>query len=76
MSGNRSIRKGDSKLYETDPETISGKDKEDHDQNLRAVMDRIPKSGLKLNKSKCAFGLNQLKYCGHIFSNKGVKADP
>ena len=39
-------------------------------------MDRIQKSGLKLNKSKCAFRLNQLKYCGHIFSDKGVKADP
>ena len=55
---------------------VWGKDKEDHDQNLRAVMDRIQKSGLKLNKSKCAFGLHQLKYCGHIFSDKGVKADP
>ena len=39
-------------------------------------MDKIQKSGLKLNKSKCAFGLNQLKYCGQIFSDKGVKADP
>ena len=39
-------------------------------------MDRIQKSGLKLNKYKCAFGLNQLKYCGHIFSDKSVKADP
>ena len=39
-------------------------------------MNRIQKSGLKLNKSKCAFGLNQLKYCGHIFIDKGVKADP
>ena len=38
-------------------------------------MDSIQKSGLKLNKSQCAFGLNQLKYCGHIFSDKGVKAD-
>ena len=55
---------------------VWGKDKEDHDQSLRAVIDRIQKSGLKLNKSKCAFGLNQLKYCGHIFSDKGVKADP
>ena len=55
---------------------VWGKDKEDHDQNLRAVMDRIQKSGLKLNKSKSAFGLNQLKYCGHIFSDKGFKADP
>ena len=55
---------------------VWGKDKEDHDQNLRAVMNRIQKSGLKLNKSKCAFALNQLKYCGHIFSDKGIKAEP
>ena len=55
---------------------VWSKDKEDHDQNLRAVMDRIQKSGLKLNKSKCGFGLNQLKCCGHIFSDKGIKADP
>ena len=39
-------------------------------------MDRIQESGLELNKSKCAFGLNQLKYCGHISSDKAVKADP
>ena len=39
-------------------------------------MDRIQKSGLKLNKSKCAFRLNQVKYWGHIFSDKAVKADP
>ena len=55
---------------------VWGKDKEDHDQDFRAVMDKIQKSGLILNKYKCAFGLNQLKYCGHIFSDKGVKADP
>ena len=55
---------------------VWGKDKEDHDQNLLAVMDRIQESGLELNKSKCAFGLNQLKYCSHISSDKGVKADP
>ena len=41
---------------------VWGKDKDDHDQNLRAVMNRIQKSSLKL--------------CGHIFSDKGVKADP
>ena len=55
---------------------VWGKDKEDYNQNLQTVMDIIQKSGLKLNKSKCAFVLNQLKYCDHIFNNKGAKADP
>ena len=52
---------------------VWGKDKEDHDQNLRAVMNRIQKSGLKLNKSKCAFGLNQLKYCGLRSNSRCLK---
>ena len=31
---------------------------------------------MKLNKSKCAFGLDEVKFVGHIFSSKGVRADP
>ena len=40
------------------------------------MLDKIKKSGLKLNKKKCVFGANELKFCGHIFSDQGVKADP
>ena len=51
-------------------------DKEAHNERLRIVLDQIKKSGLKLNKKKCVFGVNELKFCGHIFSDQGVKADP
>ena len=51
-------------------------DKKTHDERFRIVLDQIKKSGLKLNKKKCVFGINELKFCGHIFSDQGVKADP
>ena len=51
-------------------------DKETHDERLRNVLDQIKKSGLKLNKKNCVFNVNELKFCGHIFINQGVKADP
>ena len=39
------------------------------------MLDQITKSGLKLNK-KSVLGVNELTFCGHIFSDQGVKADP
>ena len=47
-----------------------------HDRNLEHLLDRHLKSGLELSKSKCAFGLDEVKFVGHIFSSKGVRADP
>ena len=55
---------------------IWGHSKAEHDKNLEQVLARIEKSGLKLNKTKCKFGLNEVKYVGHIFSSEGVRADP
>ena len=50
-------------------------DKKTDDERFGIVLDQIKKSGLKLNKKKCVFGINELKFCGHIFSDQGVKAD-
>ena len=33
-------------------------------------------SGLNLNKKKCAFGISEIKYVGHIFPDKGLRVDP
>ena len=53
-----------------------GPTKVEHDQRLQGVLERIIKANLKLNKDKCQFGVNELKFVGHIFSGEGVKADP
>ena len=55
---------------------IWGPSKAEHDKNLEQLLARIETSGLKLNKTKCKFGLNEVKYVGHIFSSEGVHADP
>ena len=55
---------------------IYGKDREEHDKRLEAVVKTIKESGLKLNKEKCQFHKNELIYFGHIVGAAGVKANP
>ena len=43
---------------------------------MSKVLERIKESGLKLNKKKCEFGIREIKYVGHIFSDKGLCIDP
>ena len=54
---------------------VWGTDQENHDNNLSKVLERIRESGLKLNKKKCEFGIREIKYVGHIFSDKGLCID-
>ncbi|XP_026020736.1 uncharacterized protein K02A2.6-like [Astatotilapia calliptera] len=54
---------------------VFGANKEEHDQRLGAVLQTIKASGLKLNRSKCHFGKNELQFFGHIISADGVKPD-
>ena len=51
---------------------VWGANREEHDNNLRKVLDRIKSSGLKLNRNKCFFGIHEIKYVGQIFTDKGL----
>ena len=53
-----------------------GKDKEDHELNLRKTLKALQDAGLTLNKDKCKFYLKQIEFYGHIFSEKGLSPDP
>lgn len=44
-------------------------------KNLRAVMQTIRASGLKLNKDKCQFGKSEILYFRHIIGKDGIKPD-
>lgn len=55
---------------------IGGKDIEEHDANLRKVLNRAREVKLRLNPLKCKFRLNQVSYVGHVFTAQGLKADP
>ena len=48
----------------------------EHDERLQHVLEKCREANLKLNKKKCEFRLNELKFVGHIFSADGVRADP
>ena len=55
---------------------VWGDTKDNHDRRLKNVLSRIRFSGLKLNRSKCIFGSNQIMYLGQLLTSEGVKADP
>ena len=55
---------------------IYASNKEQHDQRLAEVMERIKKSGIKLNKKKCEIGRNDLIFLGHRVTSTGIKPDP
>ncbi|XP_017469225.1 PREDICTED: uncharacterized protein K02A2.6-like [Rhagoletis zephyria] len=40
------------------------------------VLDKFKIAGLKLNKEKCVFNTQEVKFLGHIVSAEGVKLDP
>ena len=48
----------------------------EHLESLRKVFDCLRFYNLKLKPSKCAFFKTELKFLGHVISDKGLKADP
>ena len=59
-----------------DDSIVFGSNIEEHDKNLEAVLERIEKSGLKLNREKCQFRKEEVKYFGHLINKEGVRPNP
>ncbi len=55
---------------------VTGRDLEEHDKNLKAVLDRAREVGLRLNPNKCKFRQSQVSYVGHLMTDEGCKPDP
>ncbi len=55
---------------------VYGKNQHEHDLNLQAVLQRLSDYNVRLNKDKCHFSQSHVCFYGHIFSAKGVQADP
>ena len=60
----------------TDDIIVFGRNKEDHDKNLREVFKRLSDAGLTLKKSKCKFNQSEITFFGLIVSKDGIKPDP
>ena len=55
---------------------IYSKNEHDHEQHLRWVLEQLRAAGLRAKRKKCAFGLSEVEYLGHIVTKDGLKADP
>jgi hypothetical protein len=49
--------------------------KEDHLANLSRVFSILRKDRLRLNASKCTFGVSSGKFFGHVVSRRGIEAN-
>ncbi len=55
---------------------VFGKSEEQHDENLKAALQRLSDSGLTLNRAKCKLYKSSVEYFGHVFSAAGMSASP
>lgn len=55
---------------------IYSKDREEHKEHIRLVLQVLKANNLVIKPKKCAFGLSSVSYLGHIISQNGVATDP
>ena len=55
---------------------VYGKCQEEHDHRLTAVLERLQQAKVTLNKDKCKFSVNCVRFLGHIIDNSGIHPDP
>jgi len=54
---------------------ISGKTKEEHDQRLKQVLERLRANNVKLNSQKCKFAQTEVQYLGHVLTAQGIQVE-
>ena len=59
-----------------DDMVVKSREPETHLDDLRQTFNILRKYQLKLNASKCAFGVSSDKFLGHLVTRRGIEADP
>ena len=60
-------------VYYIDDILVTGRTREEHSKNLRAVLQRIKEHGLRLKKFKCQFFTKELEFLRYSITPEGVK---
>lgn len=55
---------------------VGGKNAEEHQRNLHAVLQRIQEYGFTIRPEKCSFAQHQLGYLGLLLDRHGIRPDP
>ena len=48
----------------------------EHLERLKTVLTRLKEAGLTLKFSKCQWAKSEVKFLGHLITDKGIKPDP
>lgn len=52
---------------------VFGPTKDIHDSRLKLTLDRLKQNNVTLNREKCVFGADSIKFIGHTLSASGIK---
>ena len=63
-------------LNNRDNNMISGRDWDNHNKNLKQLLQRSEDHNLTLRREKCEFGKTSVDFHGHLFTAKGLKPSP
>lgn len=55
---------------------IASTSKEEHEEHLRKLFQRLNDYGLIINPAKCVFGMEQVKFLGYLVTKEGTKPLP
>ncbi|XP_045452661.1 uncharacterized protein K02A2.6-like [Melitaea cinxia] len=55
---------------------ITGRNNQEHVENLHKVFERLKVSGLKVKKDKCEFFQESICYLGHVINKRGIHTNP
>ncbi|CAG2235993.1 unnamed protein product [Mytilus edulis] len=55
---------------------VYGSTREEHDSNLRRVLQISREKDMKLNDDKLEVGVTEVTYFGHVITSSGLRADP
>ena len=72
---NQTLEGSDGVVCVADDIVVFGRDKEDHDNKLRLLLQRCRETGMKLNRNKCEFRLDEINFMGHRVTSEGLKPD-
>ena len=55
---------------------VHGQTEEEHDLNLKNLLDLCRRVGLRLNREKAEIKKNEISFLGHLITSNGLKIDP
>ena len=63
-------------LTNLDDILIHGRNQEEHDKGLNAVLDKLQQAGVTLSRDKCKFSTTYVQFLGQQVDSRGIRPDP